>query len=157
MPDHKHRHKCVRCKRSRSSTFHRQFPAGPGYPTVNGVCRRCRGTNEVPRVHIHHHHWYILEEPVNKQTLEPAEALHSSLGKEESFWRGSQYRHPEQSELPASPQCPPSRRAELGDGLGPRPQELVAGRDAVRSPPPPPIRPKSRCYAYRSHSNKVES
>ena len=151
MSHHKHRHKCVRCKRSRSSTFHRQFPAGPGYPTVKGICRRCCGSDEVPTVHVHHHHWYILEEPTDKQTLEPVESLQSSLGKEKLFRRDSQYGHPEQSELPASPapyQRLPPGRAELADGSAPAPSDIVIGREPALSSPPPPAGPKPRYRAY---------
>src|SRR5687767_6741475 len=142
MSHHKYRHKCVRCKRSRSSTFHRQFPAGPGYPTVKGVCRRCRGSDEVSMVHIHHHHWYILEESTDSQTLGSAELLHSSIGKEESPRRGSQHGHPEQSELPASPppyQRLPPGRAELADGSTSAPSDIVIDRGPAIASPPPPV------------------
>lgn len=162
MSHHKYRHKCVLCNKSRSSTFHRQFPAGPGYPTVKGVChrRRCRGSDEVSMVHIHHHHWYILQEPPNSQVEELAEPLHSSLGKRESFRQSSQHGHPEQSELPASPppyQRLPSGRAELADGPSTGTYEHVVGRDTAFSAPPPLIRPKPRYYLYRPHLKKVAS
>jgi hypothetical protein len=151
MPHHKHRHKCVRCKRSRSKAFHRQFLAGPGYPTVKGVCRRCRGSDEVFTVYIHHHHWYILEEPANKQNQEHAEPLHSSLTKDESPRRCSQHDHQEQSELAASPppyQRLPPGRAELADGSTSVSSDIMIGRGPAVSSPPPPIEPKPRYRAY---------
>lgn len=153
MPRHKYRHKCVRCKKSRSESFHRLFPAGPGYPDVKGVCRRCIGPGKELKVHIHHHHWYIPEETQDCRTPFSGETLTTS-SKEEELPRGSSQRNlSRHSELPATPppyhpyDLPPGR-AELADGPGPRPQELAAGRDVARSPPPPPVGPKPRYHAY---------
>ena len=53
-----HRHKCTRCGRCRSKRFHQEFPAGPGHPQVEGVCRRCLSLPpDNPVLHIHYHHW----------------------------------------------------------------------------------------------------
>ncbi|KAI0525817.1 hypothetical protein F5B22DRAFT_255149 [Xylaria bambusicola] len=52
----KHRHRCTRCGSTRSTRFHRRYPAGPNHPEAKGVCRRCRIRGDVIEVQIHHHH-----------------------------------------------------------------------------------------------------
>lgn len=155
MAYHKYRHTCDRCERSRSGTFHRRYPAGPGCPTVKGVCRRCRGPDEPPEVqiHIHHHHWTVLENPEDGQPPNPAEPLHESSKKGKTSRRSSKHGLAEYSELPAPQPLDhsyslPQGRAELADVPGPRPRDLAASFDIPRSPPPPPVGPKPRYRAY---------
>ncbi|KAH7124403.1 hypothetical protein EDB81DRAFT_220578 [Dactylonectria macrodidyma] len=153
MPHHKYRHKCDWCQRSRSRAFHRRFPAVPGHPTVKGVCRRCRGPDEVPIIHIHHHHWYVFEKTEDCQTPGPAEPLYTSSQKGTPSRRGSKRASADCSE-PTAPQPLhhsynlPQGRAELADVLGPGPQELAADLNIPPSPSPPPVGPKPRYHAY---------
>ena len=56
--DSRYRHKCTDCGRSRSKSFHKEFPAGPSHPEMKGVCRRCRGDAPITHVHHHHHHYF---------------------------------------------------------------------------------------------------
>ncbi|KAI1288755.1 hypothetical protein F5Y03DRAFT_79008 [Xylaria venustula] len=66
----KHRHRYTRCGSTRSTRFHRRYPAGPNHPEAKGVCRRCRIRGDVIEVQIHHHHHHHHGWP-----REPDEAL----------------------------------------------------------------------------------
>ncbi|KAI0165313.1 hypothetical protein GGR52DRAFT_103477 [Hypoxylon sp. FL1284] len=73
MAPESYRHRCIACGRSRSKAFHRQYPTGPGYPVVKGVCGACRppsppssppSSRNNKDMHVHHHHWlHLPDEP----------------------------------------------------------------------------------------------
>lgn len=151
MQDSKYRHKCVRCKRHRSRDFHRRYPAGPGYPSVKGVCRRCREPDEVPALHIHHHHWYVIEKFEDYQTTKPVETLSSSPRKLNSHQRGLNPDLVGLSELPESQPThhgndPPQGRAELADCPVSWPLELNPEFIVPLSPHQPLVGPKPRYH-----------
>ncbi|KAH8653620.1 hypothetical protein BX600DRAFT_526839 [Xylariales sp. PMI_506] len=113
------RHKCTSCGRTRSTTFHRQFPAGPGYPQVQGICRRCRNRDSS---HIHHYHWIHLtdndREPgcqVHRWDYHPTPPLRDRI----------------RPEGPARPDAPPPYTAELPDESGLTRIELPERHDSV--------------------------
>ncbi|KAH9887881.1 hypothetical protein F4778DRAFT_424623 [Xylariomycetidae sp. FL2044] len=66
-------HKYIACGRSRLRAFHRQYPAGPGYPVVKSVCGTCRplsppssppSSRNDKNMHVHYYHWlHLPDEP----------------------------------------------------------------------------------------------
>ncbi|KAI1416929.1 hypothetical protein F5Y13DRAFT_153345 [Hypoxylon sp. FL1857] len=162
MPSQKYRHKCSVCGRSRSRAFHRQYPAGPGYPEVKGVCAECRSlpssSNRNERdIHIHHHHWLHLSDELElvppertspsrsapKKALTPAAPRNKSSNPDPP---------PGYSELPADQNdIPGTRLVELADVSKAIPYELPVNNlpfAYIETETPPPVGPKPRLSRF---------
>jgi hypothetical protein len=136
-PQPKYRHICQRCGHSRSKEFHRKHPAGPGHPSVHGICRRCILPHEIVQVHIHHF-WYMAEaQPSITSTTETTDTTTNERPPKLELKHNSEHQlgwRPSCPELPLNaPVKLPPGRAELPSPDSPKFERWKA---VVETPPP---------------------
>jgi hypothetical protein len=144
---HIYRHKCISCGRSRSREFHSRFPAGPHYPVIEGVCRRCRPESEV---HVHHHHWLHLPSEDNAEDLEGMHTARASkFLKSTTAARSKKPSNidppPGYTELSTERDHLHNTRAELPCDVGPHHYKA----NHFQAEKPPPVGPKSSISRFR--------